>query len=116
MPRKLKIRLMLFSQVGGRVQVNCLPLKQKKKFKTHINFDSQQIQIVFGFDAPNMTAADYYTGKVLNSVLSGGMFGRMFSEVREKEGFVILFSQHIEQTDFMVLPAMPAQLRKERAS
>jgi predicted Zn-dependent peptidase len=59
---------------------------KKEKFKTHINFDSQQIQIVFGFDAPNMTAADYYTGKVLNSVLSGGMFGRMFSEVREKRG------------------------------
>lgn len=57
-----------------------------EKFRSHINFDSQQIQIVFGFDAPNMKDPDYYSGKVLNSVLSGGMFGRMFHEVREKRG------------------------------
>ena len=55
-------------------------------FSEHLDHDSEQTQIIFGFDAPSVKDSQYYIAKVLNGVLSGGMFGRLFWEVREKRG------------------------------
>ena len=55
-------------------------------FSEHLDHDSEQTQIIFGFDAPSVKDSKYYVAKVLNGVLSGGMFGRLFWEVREKRG------------------------------
>jgi predicted Zn-dependent peptidase len=45
-----------------------------------------QAQIMMGALAPALTDADYPAVKVLASVLGGGMAGRFFSELRDKQG------------------------------
>jgi predicted Zn-dependent peptidase len=45
-----------------------------------------QAQILMGTLAPALTEADYPAVKVLASVLGGGMAGRFFSELRDKQG------------------------------
>lgn len=52
----------------------------------HIPSTSAQLQIAFAYPSAKFTHPLYYTAKVANSVLSGGMFGRLFIEVREKRG------------------------------
>lgn len=47
---------------------------------------TNQVQIVLMHDAPPEPHADSLLEKVVLSVLSGGMAGRLFSEVREKRG------------------------------
>jgi zinc protease len=45
-----------------------------------------QAQIVMGGLAPALTERDYAAVKVLSAVLGGGMAGRFFSELRDKQG------------------------------
>ena len=45
-----------------------------------------QAQILMGALAPSLTDADYPAVKVLANVLGGGMAGRFFSELRDKQG------------------------------
>lgn len=52
----------------------------------HEHDDSAQVQIVVVHDAPPEPAKDSLLEKIAVSVLSGGMSGRLFSEVREKRG------------------------------
>jgi predicted Zn-dependent peptidase len=47
---------------------------------------SNQVQIVVVHDAPSETKPESMLEKTVVSVLSGGMSGRLFSEVREKRG------------------------------
>ncbi|HJR03545.1 MAG TPA: pitrilysin family protein, partial [Methylomirabilota bacterium] len=44
-----------------------------------------QAQIVMGRLAPSLTDADYPAVKVLSSILGGGMAGRFFSDLRDKQ-------------------------------
>lgn len=52
----------------------------------HITDPSNQVQIIVAHDAPSESHADSMLEKILISVLSGGMSGRLFTEVREKRG------------------------------
>lgn len=52
----------------------------------HESDNSNQVQVVAMMDAPPEPHADSLLEKVVNSVLSGGMAGRLFTEVREKRG------------------------------
>lgn len=52
----------------------------------HEDDPSAQVQIVWVADAPSETSPDSVLEKLLINVLSGGMSGRLFSEVREKRG------------------------------
>lgn len=52
----------------------------------HEEDDTNQVQIIVCHDAPTELAEDSMLEKVVVSVLSGGMSGRLFSEVREKRG------------------------------
>jgi zinc protease len=45
-----------------------------------------QAQILMGSLAPSLTDPDYPAVKVLSTVLGGGMAGRFFSELRDKQG------------------------------
>ena len=45
-----------------------------------------QAQILMGSLAPALTDPDYPAVKVLSTVLGGGMAGRFFSELRDKQG------------------------------
>ncbi|MFO0859987.1 MAG: pitrilysin family protein [Phycisphaerales bacterium] len=48
--------------------------------------DTNQVQVVVVHDAPTESSPDSLLEKIVVSVLSGGMSGRLFSEVREKRG------------------------------
>lgn len=54
----------------------------------HVTKESAQVHIAMAY--PSVTAADkyYYAARVAETILSGGMSGRLFSEVREKRGLV----------------------------
>lgn len=52
----------------------------------HEEDDTNQVQIVVAHDAPPETSDDSVREKLVLDVLSGGMAGRLFSEVREKRG------------------------------
>lgn len=52
----------------------------------HIQVESAQEQIVINYPSAKFLEPHYYTSKVASGVLSGGMFGRLFIEVREKRG------------------------------
>jgi predicted Zn-dependent peptidase len=47
---------------------------------------AQQAQILVGFVGPSVTDADYAAVKVLGAVLGGGMSGRLFVELRDRQG------------------------------
>jgi predicted Zn-dependent peptidase len=52
----------------------------------HEEDDSSQVQIVVAYDAPPEPSPHAVLEKLAVSVLSGGMSGRLFTEVREKRG------------------------------
>lgn len=51
-----------------------------------INRPAAQAQIMLGFLAPPIGHSDYAAVKVLQMALGGGMAGRLFSELRDKQG------------------------------
>lgn len=52
----------------------------------HCEDETNQVQILLAHDAPSEANADSLLEKFVISVLSGGMAGRLFTEVREKRG------------------------------
>ncbi|RMG43195.1 MAG: insulinase family protein [Candidatus Dadabacteria bacterium] len=61
----------------------------------HIDSNSAQLQIALIYPSAKFGDHDYYAAKVLNGILSGGMFGRLFIEVREKKGLCYsIYSRH----------------------
>ena len=72
----------------------------------HINVDSAQLQIALAYPSAPFGHPDYYAAKVASSILSGGMFGRVFVEVREKRGLVYSVSaRHSANKDYGVVVA-----------
>ena len=51
-----------------------------------VTHPAQQAQILVGFTGPSVADADYAAVKVLGAVLGGGMSGRFFVELRDKQG------------------------------
>ncbi len=54
----------------------------------HVQKESNQMQLALAYPSVDYSHENYYTAKVANGVLSGGMSGRLFIEVREKRGLV----------------------------
>lgn len=54
----------------------------------HVNQETAQLQIALAYPSAQYGDEDYYNAKVAIGVLSGGMAGRLFVEVREKRGLV----------------------------
>ncbi|MEM0983583.1 MAG: pitrilysin family protein [Planctomycetota bacterium] len=52
----------------------------------HEEDDSSQVQVLLVHESPDAGSADNPLERVLTAVLSGGMSGRLFTEVREKRG------------------------------
>jgi predicted Zn-dependent peptidase len=65
----------------------------------HIPYESAQLQITMSYPSSAFGHRHYYTGKVATNVLSGGMFGRLFIEVREKRGLVYNVSARHSASD-----------------
>ena len=63
--------------------------------KTHLKKETSQVQICIEYPSAKFGDELYYAAKVANEVLSGGMFGRLFIEVREKRGLCYsVYSRH----------------------
>jgi predicted Zn-dependent peptidase len=58
----------------------------------HLQRETSQLQIALAYPSVSFEHPDYYVAKVAVSVLSGGMAGRLFVEVREKRGLVYRIS------------------------
>lgn len=58
----------------------------------HEDDDTDQIHIAVAYDAPAETSADAWMERMATAVLSGGMSGRLFSEIREKRS--LCYSVH----------------------
>ncbi|HET8577274.1 MAG TPA: pitrilysin family protein [Methylomirabilota bacterium] len=54
--------------------------------RTVVARPSAQTQVLIGFSAAPMSHGDYAAVKVLATTLGGGMAGRMFTEIRDKQG------------------------------
>jgi predicted Zn-dependent peptidase len=69
--------------------------------KYHIQKESNQVQIVTAQPSASSKHELYYPVKVLNDILSGGMYGRMFIEVREKRGLCYsVYYRHSSSKEF----------------
>lgn len=55
---------------------------------THVHKDSAQVHITLGHKTVPAGHRDYYSARMAETLLSGGMSGRLFTEVREKRGLV----------------------------
>lgn len=51
-----------------------------------VNRPASQAQVMMGYLAPPMGHPDYATVKVLQTALGGGMSGRLFTELRDRQG------------------------------
>lgn len=66
-----------------------------------LDFDSAQLQIALAYPSAKFADQDYYVAKVVNAVLSGGMFGRLFIEVREKRGLCYaVYSRQLATSEY----------------
>ena len=64
------------------------PAPPAKNISKHIRKDSEQTQIAFAFPGVPRSHPDYFALQTGIGVLSGGMSGRLFTEVREKRALV----------------------------
>ena len=72
---------------GTSTLLSCGPLSKESSVH-HIEKDASQVQIALAYPSVSFGHRDFYTAKVAIGVLSGGMAGRLFIEVREKRGLV----------------------------
>ena len=61
---------------------------------THLEKDSAQTHIGLAYESVTLADEDYYPARLAETVLSGGMSSRLFTEVREKRGLVYHVSAH----------------------
>ncbi len=72
---------------GKRVEVKVGERVNESRVQ-HLQQESAQVQIALAHRSVPLEHPEYYTAKVIVGVLSGGMAGRLFIEVREKRGLV----------------------------
>ncbi len=72
----------------------------------HIHDDSAQLQIILAYPSAKFGDSSYYAAKVANQILSGGMFGRLFIEVREKRGLCYsVYARHSATNEYGLMQA-----------
>ena len=66
-----------------------------------VSHPAAQAQILFGYLAPSLSHADYPAVKVLSTLLGGGMAGRLFAELRDKQGLAyVVGAMYPSRRDF----------------
>jgi predicted Zn-dependent peptidase len=78
------------------------PVHKKYHFEQQ---PSEQVHIGLAYPSVPETHADYYLARLAIEILSGGMSGRLFTEIREKKGLVYSVS-----ASYGALPGMAAIL------
>jgi predicted Zn-dependent peptidase len=79
-------RLFAGVAVGPAEPEPTLPAAAARADRTVIAKPSAQAQVLAAFLAPPISHPDYAAVKVLTTALGGGMAGRLFTEVRDKQG------------------------------
>ena len=79
-------RLFADAPAGPAETEPTLPAATARADRTVIVRPSAQAQVLAGFLAPPTSHPDYAAVKVLATALGGGMAGRLFTEVRDKQG------------------------------
>ena len=74
--------LKLTQEANQPAFTDTLPLRQEKIYPAKFN----QAFIIYAYDAPNIYDNDFYTLKLIASVLGSRMTSRLFRELREKLG------------------------------
>jgi len=72
---------------GGLDRISVSPLSKENK-TVYLNKNTAQIQIALAYPSVGIDHESYYAARIGVNVLSGGMSGRLFVEVREKRGLV----------------------------
>jgi zinc protease len=80
-----------------------------------------QAQIMMGNLAPSLTDPDYPAVKVLSSILGGGMAGRFFSDLRDKQALAYTtatqYASRVDQSFFLaLLGTAPENVAKAEAA
>jgi predicted Zn-dependent peptidase len=83
---------------GGAVTEPTLPAPAPANRRLVIQQPAQQTQILMGALAPAMDHADHAAVKVLSTVLGGGMAGRLFAELRDRDGLAYSAASFYEPT------------------
>ena len=83
---------------GGAVPEPTMPAPAPANRRLVIQQPAQQTQIVVGALAPPMSHADHAAVKVLSTILGGGMAGRLFSELRDRDGLAYTAASFYEPT------------------
>jgi predicted Zn-dependent peptidase len=78
----------LFANSGSAWPLDEPPAPERQKVSRHIQKDSEQTQIALAFPCVPRNNPDFYVARSAVGVLSGGMSGRLFTEVREKRALV----------------------------
>lgn len=71
---------------GGTSADPPIPAPAAPAKRVEIEMPAQQAQILVGSPAPPLDHPDHATVKVLSTILGGGMAGRLFAELRDKQG------------------------------
>jgi predicted Zn-dependent peptidase len=67
----------------------------------HVQQNAAQLQICFAYPSASYCDRLYYAARVAAGILSGGMFGRLFIEVREKRGLCYsVAARHVATNDY----------------
>lgn len=83
---------------GGAVTEPSYPAPVPAGRRLVIPQSAQQTQIVVGALAPPMDHADHAAVKVLSTILGGGMAGRLFAELRDRQGLAYTATSFYEPT------------------
>jgi zinc protease len=71
---------------AARPPLTPAPLPPMAASREVLEVQGAQTQVLAGGHAPSMTEPDYAAVKVLSAILGGGLAGRFFSELRDKQG------------------------------
>lgn len=78
----------LFAHSGEAWPLESPAAAPTQRISRHIHKDSEQTQIAMAFPCVARNDPDYYAARTAVGVLSGGMSGRLFTEIREKRALV----------------------------
>jgi zinc protease len=91
----------------GKPSIPKLPVKitDEKKVQREI-IDKNQSHIMIGFLGPKTSGPDYFSMRILDTILSGGMDSRLFTEIREKRNLCYTvfstFDRNVENGAFRI--------------
>jgi zinc protease len=81
---------------GGTVSDPAIPAPERKAQRITIEQPAQQAQILMAGLGPRISDGDHPAVKVLANVLGGGMAGRLFAELRDKQALAYTASAYYD--------------------